>query len=252
MILNSQPQVSYALMDLMVKINAVDMEVFQVLCYGTLSPFTRVYTAFHRTPYHPSAHPKFLHPFSRSQLQPQPFPLVPHTLSDSSSNNIKDTLLNIPVHPHIRITKPKDTLLSTIRNPPWHHGLKCRLPWHYPRISRTCPRIKRYSSFHRVAGQVNDAYFVGYADQGPLDDPRTNQYVGSYGAGQYHAIGTHISIETSVIHLTRLPSEGQSCVNIGPAQRRHLLTAKGNLFDHKLIRTSSSPKGNRRNGRNRQ
>lgn len=31
MILNSQPQVSYALMDLMVKINAVNMEVFQVL-----------------------------------------------------------------------------------------------------------------------------------------------------------------------------------------------------------------------------
>ena len=30
MILNSQPQVSYALMDLMVKINAVNMEVFQV------------------------------------------------------------------------------------------------------------------------------------------------------------------------------------------------------------------------------
>jgi len=30
MILNSQPQVSYALMDLMVKINAVDMEIFQV------------------------------------------------------------------------------------------------------------------------------------------------------------------------------------------------------------------------------
>jgi len=37
MILNSQPQVSYALMDLMVKINAVDMEVFQVLCS---SPFS--------------------------------------------------------------------------------------------------------------------------------------------------------------------------------------------------------------------
>ena len=31
MILNSQPQVSYALMDLMVKINAVNMEIFQVL-----------------------------------------------------------------------------------------------------------------------------------------------------------------------------------------------------------------------------
>lgn len=30
MILNSQPQVSYALMDLMVKINAVNMEIFQV------------------------------------------------------------------------------------------------------------------------------------------------------------------------------------------------------------------------------
>ena len=36
MILNSQPQVSYALMDLMVKINAVNMEIFQVLCS---SPF---------------------------------------------------------------------------------------------------------------------------------------------------------------------------------------------------------------------
>ncbi|KAF9651407.1 hypothetical protein BDM02DRAFT_3184656 [Thelephora ganbajun] len=35
MILNSQPQVSYALMDLMVKINAVNMEVFQ----QTLSSF---------------------------------------------------------------------------------------------------------------------------------------------------------------------------------------------------------------------
>jgi hypothetical protein len=130
MILNSQPQVSYALMDLMVKINAVNMEVFQVL-HSSPFPHQHGLTTFGRKPFHHSVHPNFLHPPShfQSQHQHQGFPPGLHTLLNSNNNNrnTKDTLPSTPVRPHIQTTSPRDTLLSIISNPLWHRGPKHRL-----------------------------------------------------------------------------------------------------------------------------
>jgi len=108
LILNSQPQVSYALMDLMVKINAVNMEVFQVLYpspFLTLPEFIRL--SIENS--HLSGHPNLLRRPSRAP--PQLFLMTLRTLSNSSnSSDTKDALPNTPVHPHIQTTRIGGTL----------------------------------------------------------------------------------------------------------------------------------------------
>ena len=130
MILNSQPQVSYALMDLMVKINAVNMEVFQVRWPSPSIPCPRLMRPCRKRS-RLLAHPNLLRPFLQFRVQSQLFLQDLHTLSNSSSNssnsnNIKDTL-SIPVHPRTQISQPKDTL-NSIRNRPRHHELRYRPP----------------------------------------------------------------------------------------------------------------------------
>jgi len=110
-------------MDLMVKINAVNMEVFQVLWPSPFIPYLGL-TRPYRKRSHPLAHPKRLRPFLQSRFQSRLFPQDLHTLSNSNSNNIKDTLI-IPVHLRIQISQPKDTL-STIHNHLRHHELRYR------------------------------------------------------------------------------------------------------------------------------
>ena len=128
LILNSQPQVSYALMDLMVKINAVNMEVFQVLWPSPFISYLGL-TRPYRKRSRPLDHPSRLRPFLQSRFQSRLFPQDLHTLSNNSSsnsnsNNIQDTLL-ILVHLRIQISQPKDTL-STIHNNLRHHELRYR------------------------------------------------------------------------------------------------------------------------------
>ena len=129
-------------MDLMVKINAVNMEVFQVSCPSPFSYLARTHTAVNRKLSRLSVHPNLLRPFNR--VQPQLSLLALHTLSNSNSNsnssNTRDTLPNTPAHPHIRTTRVRDTLN---RNPLWHRELKYRPLWSCPHISRTCLKIKR-------------------------------------------------------------------------------------------------------------
>ena len=126
MILNSQPQVSYALMDLMVKINAVNMEVFQVP-HPSLFPTSRSLTAFVRKPYPRSVHPKLPSLQHRHQCKRSPPDL--RTLSNSSnSSHTQDTPFKSPVHPRIQTIKPRDTLLSFISNPLWPRELKYKPP----------------------------------------------------------------------------------------------------------------------------
>ena len=128
-------------MDLMVKINAVNMEVFQVSYPPPFSYPARTHTAVDRKPSRLSVHPNLLRLFSRGQ--PQLSLLALHTLSNSNSNSssTRDTLPNTPVHPHIRTTRVRDTLLN--RNLLWHHEPKCKPPWYCPHISRTYLKTKR-------------------------------------------------------------------------------------------------------------
>ena len=228
MILNSQPQVSYALMDLMVKINAVNMEVFQVLCSSTFvawpgfirpstenalilwfipNIYTRSVSPSPSSSPSPSPSPgpgtSYSHrPYARSQTAATATATIPRIPSSAS----RSALASEPSNPGIP-SASSTTSCGATSSSAGCHG-----------ITAASPELARRSksatfSFDCVAQSEVDAYSPGYVSQGPLDDPRTNQYAGSDGAGWYHAIGAHLTAETSVAHLTRQLSEGHSWVN---------------------------------------